>query len=55
MTVIIRADLIISRNCKLTDDYMNQALIFSSANRALNSKDLSDSSDTGSSDGDGGG
>ena len=36
---------------------MNQALIFSSANRALNLKDLFNSSDAGSSDGggDGGG
>ena len=57
MTVNIRADLIISRTYKLTDDYMNQALIFSSANRALNPKDSSDSSEAGSSDGggDGGG
>ena len=57
ITVIIRADLIISRTYKLTDDYMNQALIFSSANRAFNPKDSSDSSDAGSSDGggDGGG
>ena len=57
ITVIIRADLIISRTYKLTDDYMNQALIFSSANRALNLKDLFNSSDAGSSDGggDGGG
>ena len=38
-----------------TDDYMTQALIFSSANRALNPNDPSDSSDAGSSDGDGGG
>ena len=33
-----------------TDDYMTQALIFSSANRALNPNDSSDSSDAGSSD-----
>ena len=36
-----------------TDDYVTQALIFSSANSALNPHDPSDSSDAGSSDGGG--